>query len=64
MQKKIIKLGLALSMLVGTFAGIPPRAAVAQTLCQDICCDPFCSSVRQCRGISGRCVCSNVCIAS
>ena len=64
MQKKIVKLGLALSMLAGSFVGISPREAAAQTLCQDICCDRFCSSVRQCYGISGRCICSAVCIAS
>jgi len=62
MQKRIIKLGLALSMLVGSFVGISPREAVAQTYyCQDICCTASCSSVRDCYGIGGRCTCSATC---
>jgi hypothetical protein len=60
MQKKIVKFGLALSMLVGSFVGISPREAVAQT-CVDICCNRSCTSIRDCSGIGGRCICSATC---
>jgi hypothetical protein len=62
MNKKIVKLVVAASMLAGSLGvGIAPRAASAALGCQPICCDAGCTSIRQCSGIPGRCICKAYC---
>ena len=62
MNKKIVKLVVAASMLAGSLGvGVAPRVASAALACQPICCNAGCTSVRQCFGTAGRCICKEYC---
>jgi hypothetical protein len=62
MRKKIVKLAVAGAVLAGSLGvGIAPRVASAALACQPICCNASCTSVRQCSGLGGRCICKEYC---
>ncbi len=49
MRNKLWKLALAAALLTGSLTvGLAPKAAHA--VCSPICCNPSCTSVRDCRG--------------
>ncbi|HEX2224627.1 MAG TPA: hypothetical protein VHN15_10515 [Thermoanaerobaculia bacterium] len=60
MRKKLVKLTLALSILVG---GLEMGVAVreAQACPAYYCCDQFCSSIRKCFRVGGSCICEANC---
>jgi hypothetical protein len=64
MRRKTLKLAFAGAILAGCLGiGAAPRAAQAVVGCQPICCDPSCTSIRQCTGRPGNCICSPYCSA-
>lgn len=61
-MKKLGKLALAMVVLAGSLAvGAPAKPAYAAGYCQDICCDPWCTSVRRCFRFGGGCICEDAC---
>lgn len=61
-KRSILKLALTIVVLAGALsAARPARAALG---CSPICCNPSCTSVRQCFGHAGSCICQAFCTIS
>jgi len=60
-KKSILKLVLTLAVLAGGLSAGRPAQAVG---CSPICCDASCTSVRQCFGHPGNCICQAFCTIS
>jgi hypothetical protein len=62
MRRKTLKLLFATAILAGCLGmGAAPRAAQAVVGCQPICCNASCTSVRDCFGHPGQCICQAAC---
>lgn len=62
MRNKLCKLALAAALLTGSLTlGLTPKAAHAALGCQPICCNASCTSVRDCFGRPGSCICQAAC---
>lgn len=62
MRRKLIKLGVALSLFAAALVMGSTAAPLRAAACGPICCDPNCLSVRQCFLAGGSsCRCSQFC---